>query len=289
MNYHQKYLSSCVLAIAALLSAASFQPALAQTAPSLGAASSFAVLGVTAVTCTGPGSITGDVGVFTGGAFTNIPVCTITGGRPPATDAAAVQAHADFLTAYGVLVGQTCTGTLDATLAVAPGPLKPGVYCFTAPGVAFTSKTLTLDGFTNPNGIWIFKVGAALAGTNFQMVMVNGAKPCNVFWAVGGDFPPFSGGVGFTDSVVQGNILAAAPFNASDPGSITITRGVLVGRALANTAVTMTHTSVGTCTLVDQAKASCVADDDDHHENDKDRDHDKDKDKHHEEHKDRDR
>jgi hypothetical protein len=93
-----------------------------------------------------------------------------------------------------------------------------------------------------------------------------------VFWAVGAaatlstsTLPP----------LFQGTILAGDPIN----GSITITGGALVGRALANVALTMTTTNVnGVCALVDQAKAGsgCKNDDDD-----KDRDH-----KHHKHHKD---
>jgi hypothetical protein len=64
------------------------------------------------------------------------------------------------------------------------GPLAPGIYCFPAV-VTFTDTTLTLDGSTNPNGIWIFKVGAALAGSGFQVVMANGGLACKAFWAVG--------------------------------------------------------------------------------------------------------
>ena len=300
MNYHQKYLSSCVLAIAALFSAASFQPALAQTAPDLGAAGSFSVLGGSAVTCT-DSVITGDVGVSPTPAFTNAR-CVIN-GTVHLNDTAAIDAQAALVSAYSALVDRTpCTQNIsvDAFTGNVPalGPLAPGVYCFPA-GLAFTDTTLTLDGSTNPNGIWIFKVGAALTGSGFQVVMANGAQPCNVFWAVGAD-------VTLTTSTLlplfQGNILAGAPTPAG--GSITITGGSVVGRALANKAVTMTNTSVGTCTLVDQAvdqaKASCVADadddddvDDDHHEKDKhhgkDKHHEKDKDKHHKKHKDRDR
>jgi hypothetical protein len=253
----------------------------AQSAPSLGTAATFAVLGGTNVTCTAPSVISGDVGVSPGSAvpFTNTG-CTIVGGTPPATNAAAALGHTAFLNAYDVLVLTPCTQTI-ATAAFtgnvpALGPLAPGVYCFPA-AVTFTDTTLTLDGSTNPNGIWIFKVGAALTGSGFQVVMANGAQACNVFWAVGAaatlstsTLPP----------LFQGNILAGGP-----AGSITITGGNLIGRVLANVAVTLTGTNIhGTCALVAQGGASCPADDDDRHhhhdrDNDKDRDHDKDKDK----------
>jgi hypothetical protein len=65
----------------------------------------------------------------------------------------------------------------------------------------------------------------------------------------------------------QGNILAGDPIG----GSITITGGALVGRALANVALTMTGTNInGVCAPVDKAKAGCKTDDDDR---DKDKDH----------------
>jgi hypothetical protein len=251
----------------------------AQSPPSLGTAANFAVLGGTAVTCTSS-VITGDVGVSPGSAFTNTG-CTITGGVPPATNAAAALGHTAFLNTYDALVLTPCTQTIATATFTgnvpALGPLAPGVYCFPA-GVTFTDTTLTLDGSTNPNGIWIFKVGAALTGTGFQVVTSNGAQACNVFWAVGAaatlttsTLPP----------LFQGNVLAGGP-----SGSITITGGALVGRVLANVAVTLTSTNInGVCALVDQAKASCKNEDDD---KDKEKEKEKETEKEHrdDEHKD---
>src|SRR4249920_3219556 len=67
-----------VALLAAFLSAAPFHAALAQTAPSLGAAERFSVLGGSAVTCT-TSVVIGDVGVSPGSAFTNTGPCTIAG------------------------------------------------------------------------------------------------------------------------------------------------------------------------------------------------------------------
>jgi hypothetical protein len=260
-------------------------------APSLGSAASFAVLGGTNVTCTAPGVITGDVGVSPGSAvpFTNTG-CTIA-GTVHVNDLAAVNARTDFLNAYAVLESDQltpCTQTISTAAFTgnvpALGPLPPGVYCFTA-AVTFTNTTLTLDGSTNPNGIWIFKVEGALTGSGFQVVMANGGQACNVFWVV-------DAAVTLSTSTLpplfQGNILAGDPTG----GSITITGGALVGRAFANIAVTMTSTNInGVCALVDQAKAGCKNDDDDRDRDHRDKDRDrKDRDKHHDkDHGDKDR
>ena len=223
MNFLQKHLTASLLAAAALLGVTS--PAWAEE-PSPGTASGFAVLGGTNVTCT-DGSVVGDVGVSPGGAvpFTNTG-CSITGGTPPATNAAAASARTAFLSAYAALQTRSCTQSLTGTLA--GQNLAPGVYCVSAEA---KTGTLTLTGPSN--GVWIFLVNGALTGTNFSVVMAGGGQPSNVFWAP-------SAGATMTTSVFQGNILAG---DAID-GSITLTGGTLAGRALANVAVTMTTASV---------------------------------------------
>jgi Ice-binding-like len=223
--------STCMLGIIALL--AGVPPAWAQV--SLGAASQFSILGSTNVTCTGGSVVVGDIGVFPG-SFTNTG-CTIAGGSPPATNAAAALAQTDLLTAYSSVQSMPCTQTILTaafTGNVPPlGPLAPGVYCFPA-DVTFTDTTLTLNGPSN--GIWIFKVGAALTGTNFSVVMAGKGQPCNVFWSVGD-------AATMTTSAFKGNILAG---NTTD-GSITLTGGSIAGRALASVALTITGTTVTGC------------------------------------------
>lgn len=226
-----------IAAFAGLLSAAS--PALAQV--SLGTAESFAVLGRPSVTCTNsvvtgskflrrdPSFIvsvaTGNVGVAGSTAFAN-DGCTIA-GKIYAGNAFAAQAYNHFLLAYSALAAKPCNAVLTGTLAGVT--LVPGVYCF--PGAATLTGKLTLNGPST--GIWIFKIGTggtgALTGTNFSVVMAGGGQAGNVYWRV-------TNAVTTTDSIFQGNILAGQ--------GTTITRGSLVGRALAKDAVTMTSTNV---------------------------------------------
>jgi hypothetical protein len=259
---------AAMASLAALVSAAPFHAAWAQTAPALGAASEFSVLGGSAVTCT-DSVVTGDVGVSPGTAFTNTN-CTIAGGTPPATDAAAARARTAFLGAYADLQSRLCSQTISGDLA--GQNLAPGVYCVDAASTT-TGGTLTLAGPSN--GIWIFKIGAALTGTNLSVVMANGGQPCNVFWAP-------NAGVTMTTSAFKGNILAG---NAID-GSVTLTGGTLAGRVLANVAVTMTGASVIGCGALEPKarKNKCDGDDDEHHGKDHDRDHDKNKKNHDKDH-----
>ena len=87
-----------VVLLAAIFSAASFSAAGAQaTAPSLGSAQSYAVLGGSTVTNTGPTIATGDLGVSPGTAVTGFPPGTVTGTI--LTGAAAAGPQADNLTA----------------------------------------------------------------------------------------------------------------------------------------------------------------------------------------------
>lgn len=239
----QKNLSVLLLATVALLGVASLASAQRSMPPQapVGTVGDFAVLGGTNVTCT-TGSVVGDVGVSPGSAasFTNTG-CTITGGTPPATDAAAVQARTDFLNTYAALQLQSasCVALLGNTLS--GENLAPGVYCLDA--VAKTGL-LTLTG--PADGVWIFLVDGALTGTNFSVTMAGGGQPCNVYWAP-------TAAATLTTSAMKGNILAGNAIG----GSITLTGGSLAGSALANVAVTMTDASVIGCDVLSGTPTSC--------------------------------
>src|SRR5450830_134041 len=93
------------VALAVLLFAVGSAPnAGGQTAPGLGAASSYAVLGASTVTNTGSTTIYGDVGVSPGTAVTGFPPGTVT-GQIHSADADASQAQDAVTTAYDTLAG----------------------------------------------------------------------------------------------------------------------------------------------------------------------------------------
>jgi hypothetical protein len=272
MNDLIKYLSTCLLATAALLVGAS--PAWAQV--SLGMASGFSVLGGTAVT-TSASTINGNVGsadavTLTGSAINgNLVYTGVLAGVPPSTISGTrtkplnPQVITDLNSAWTSVQSIRCTDTTTLLSATITGPvtLAPGVYCT---NTALTGAgVLTLDGHGNPNAVWIFRIGAALSGTGFSVVMTNGGQPCNVFWVPGAD-------VTMTTSAFSGNILAGANgAGHAAGGSITLNYGTLAGRALANTAVTMTGANIIGCSaLPGTPPSSCKGKDGDGDDEDKD-------------------
>jgi hypothetical protein len=243
MNHLQKHLSASLIALAALLSTAPMAWAGqgAQTAPSLGMASSFAVLSATpngggAVTCT-DSIVNGDVG--SSGAMASVVQtnCTINGAIIAPVSA---QVLKDFNTAYDQYANIACTGTLETAYTDTTLTLTPGVYCNTA-GVTFTNTTLILDAQGDANATWIFKIGTsgtgALTGTNFTVNMANGGDPCNVNWWV-------AQASTMTTSGFQGNILAGAAITLTGLAGTTTPFN---GDILAKAAVTMTDVTVTGC------------------------------------------
>jgi hypothetical protein len=195
---------------------------LAATAPGLGEAAVYSVLGATSVTCTGGSTTTGSVGVSPGTSITGFPVPCIAGGGTHSNDASAIQAHAD-------------TGNADLALtAQGPGtPILPGLDTQNlGPGVYSTGSALLSGGVLTLNGagVYIFLVASDLT-TSGSVSLINGASACNVFWHVG-SAAHINGG-----SFV-GTIIAGTQVTFGDGAS-------LDGRALAKTAdVTLINNSI---------------------------------------------
>lgn len=217
------------LLLAMLLAASS---ASAQTAPSLGSAQSFAVLGGSTVTNTGPTVVTGDLGLSPGTSVTGFPPGQVVGGAIHAADAAAASAQNSVTTAYNSLAGQACPGANNLTGQNLGGlTLTPGVYCFSSS--AQLTGVLTLNAQGNAGAVFIFQIGSALTTASASSVVVtNGGSPCNVFWQVAS-----SATLG-TSSSFAGNLIALS--------SVTATTGVnMTGRVLArNGAATLDTNAV---------------------------------------------
>ena len=211
------------------------RPQVAPGQSPLGSAQSFAVLGGSIVTNTGPSLVTGDLGVSPGTSVTGIPPGIVTGGIH-AADLVAAQAKADARIAYDQLKTLACLPPNNLTGQVLGSTvlsLSPGVYCFDTS--AQVTGTLALTG----TGPWLFQIGSTLTtAANAAVVVADAGSTCsgaNVFWQVGS-----SATLG-TGTQFAGTILALA--------SITVMNGASVsGSVLALTgAVTLDRNNVSVC------------------------------------------
>ncbi len=114
------------------------------------------------------------------------------------------------------------TGTAVCGLGV----LGAGVYK-SASSMSITAGPLTLDGGGNPQSVFIFQIGSSLtmAAPGGNLILVNGANACNIYWA---DYSGATLGGVAVGANFFGNILAPT-------GAISITTAIngFGGRALA--------------------------------------------------------
>jgi len=191
------------------------------------------------------------VGVWPGSAVTGFyPPATVADG-PNAiysatfntTTAVPMAAQGALTTAYNAAAGfaptTTFVGTPDlsqsnstlsncgatGTSACPTGTLGGGVYKASSTA-SIMAANLTLDGGGNAQRIFIFQIGTGLtttlnAGVSGNVILINGASACNIYWQVGS--AAVLGGATF-----YGNVLANT--------AITINATTFTGRALARTA-----------------------------------------------------
>ena len=204
----------------------------AQTAPPLGVAGSFAILGGSTVTNTGASIIVGDVGLFPGTSITGFPPGIIT-GTVQINNAVAQQAQSDLTTAYNNLAGQAFNTDLTGQ-NLGGLTLTPSVYRFSTS--AQLTGTLTLDAQGNPNAVFIFQIGSTLTtASNARVQVINGGSNCNVFFQIGS-----SATLG-TGTQFAGNILALSSITANTGSTVS-------GRLLArNGAATLDTNNVAVC------------------------------------------
>ncbi len=198
--------------------------AAAQSAPSLGAAASFAVFGNAGVVNSGQSHITGDVGAGPDRTISGFPPGTVTLGTIIADRGTLRHAQSDAAAAYGSLAARACTPL------VSPAP-APGVYCVTSLGA-----TLTLQA-NSSSDVWIFRtVNQSLTTPNgFSMLLRGGATSSNVFWQIDGSMT-----IGANSGFV-GTVLAATDIKLLHGATMS-------GRALApNGTVTLDTSDVTFC------------------------------------------
>ena len=184
----------------------------------LGSAASFAVLANGTITNTGSSVVNGNVGVSAGSAITGFPPGLVQNGTIHNNDAVAQAAQGASTAAYVDLAARPAT---QSTVDPSNHTLLPGVYPYSS-SVSITGP-VTLDAGGDPNAEFVFKIGSTLTtAAGVTINLINGASPCNVYWAVG-----TSATIG-ANSFFVGNILAQSSITANTGASIS-------GRALAHT------------------------------------------------------
>lgn len=201
--------------------------------PNLGVSSSFTLFTAAgAFNNLGTSTITGDIGTNVG-AFTGFPPGILI-GQIHVADAISAQAAADVGIAYSYLAGLPCGMVIGTTLGNNQ-LLTPNIYCLG--GASSLNGDLILDGEGDPNAIFIFQINGALStSTLSNIVLINSASICNVFWQINGAFALGDG------SVFRGTLLVN--------GAISLLEGSsLLGRALSRAGAISLHNNVVTLVL----------------------------------------
>jgi hypothetical protein len=129
----------------------------------------------------------------------------------------AAKAKADLVSAYNDAAGRP-PGTVENDLSGMK--LAPGVYTSGSTMSIAVSGVLTLDAKGDANAVWIFQVGSSLTVNNSaQVLLINGAKAANVFWAVAA-----SSTIGANASF-KGSVLAVA---SNSVGTLSVVEGRLL-------------------------------------------------------------
>jgi len=211
----------------------------------LGVAGSFAVLGGSAVTNTGPNVITGDLGLSPGSSVTGFGPGVVIGGVIHISNGVAAQAQLDAVAAYNLLADLPVT--VDLTGVDLGGlTLTPGVYFFSSS--AQLTGMLTLDGLGQADPLFVFQIGSTLTTASASsVILLNGADACDVFFQVGS-----SATLG-TNTAFIGTIIALA--------SDTLNTGATVnGHVFAlNGAVTLDSNTITACTVPAPSAGAALA------------------------------
>jgi hypothetical protein len=232
-------MKSKLLLLISVITLFSFPRVIFGQAPDLGATSSFALFTANGgFTNAGTSTyVTGDVGTYVG-AFNAFPPGTLV-GQIHVADTASAHAAIDVMTAYGYL--STLGGSVLGVTLGNDQFLVPGVY-YTGAASSIIGN-LILDGQGDSNAIFIIRIGGALTtSTNSNVILINSAVSCNVYWQINGEFDLGN------YSVFRGTLIAS--------GAISLLEGAsLLGRGLSIAGAIEMHNNIVINPLVASAGA----------------------------------
>jgi len=200
---------------------------------------SFGVVSGQSLTNTGPTIIHGNIAVSPGTSYTGSAQVTQTGATYLG-DAVAGRIQNDLTSLYNALAGRPTSIGGDLTGQDLGGmTLTAGVYSFdTSAGLA-AGQTLTLDGGTDPDAVFIINVGSTLTvGSGASIVLQNGAQGGNVFFRVG------SSATLDTSATMVGQIVALTSITMNTAAAVDC--GAVLAR---NGSVTLDTNTIKICTL----------------------------------------
>src|SRR5580658_7861852 len=213
----------------------------------LGTAGNYVVLSETGITDVPPSVIVGNIGASPiTGAAVHVSCSEVTGtisvvdaaGPAPCSlivPGALGIAINDMTTAYNNAAGLPTPDFINLGAGNITGlTLVPGLYKW-GTDVLVSAGGVTLSG--GPNAVWVFQIAGDLTlANNAHITLAGGANPNNIFWQVGASN---FGAVLGTGTVLEGTILSAKQV-------IENTGATIVGRALAQTQVTLQSTTITT-------------------------------------------
>jgi hypothetical protein len=184
---------------------------------------------------------------------------TIEAGTP-----AADQAQSDLTIAYNDAAGRTADFT-TATTQLGGLSLIGGVYA--APGKAALglTGTLTLDGGGDSTSVFIFQTNFALdTAAASNIVLINGAQECNVFWQVGasatlGASSTFVGSILAQTAITVGAAVNFHGHALARDAAVTLATDIFTDPTCAVVAPTTTTTELPTTTTEPETTTSIEA------------------------------
>ena len=190
---------------------------------SLGAVANAATSGIVGAIGTNGGAISG----FLTSTHTNSDATT---GVFYNSDAVTEQAVIDLDNAYESLMALPNTITAHTPAFGSGETVTTGVYHIA--GAGSLAGTITLDGQNDPNAIFVFKfAGAFSVAAQSKVILINGAKRCNVFWIGGAGVATGAVSLG-TFTYMKGTLIShggacTAGANTSVEGRMLSTAGAI--------------------------------------------------------------